>query len=517
MRLKLPQERQQRPGHLAESIKTSREDVVSDNSLSTKTTFLKKTSFGGWKKIKSNTSNLSHFFPLEMGTNTSSLRHTEDCTLSNRTAVPRLSGRSHRSLPTENRHDHLFDVVIQLKHEDKDIYSCFFPSDDDSVLLTASKVEQTSFLQRNREFSSIRLWDLHRRQINTGFLADFPHSVKSCDFSPDGQLVVCIFNEDSIALVRMRSWKTTSAEVVHMRRFWRKRRGVLMCCSFSPDGRSLVVASKLTGDLNHICIIDIASKKMVRKMKSTTNSSSKIRGHARSCVFSPDGLFLAVSCSSGQLIVFDTQDFHIHSSLDLDTTNSSTCLCIPFRHASRRSLSSQMHCWYLFDPRYGHKYLTSCLEDGTIQTWSLNSDEPGLTCIQFAYALQTPWQKIRSASFSPDGTMLAVGTSDSKVLALNSESLHVLFVLNAHLQPDGLRTWYQNTEVSCLAFTRTCQQLAAGYKDGRVRVWQLPLILNLQHMCRLVIIKHVPAREIPQLPLPAHLVRYLLFSPLKQF
>lgn len=452
-----------------------------------------------------------------MGTNTSSLRHTEDCTLSNRTAVPRLSGRSHRSLPTENRHDHLFDVVIQLKHEDKDIYSCFFPSDDDSVLLTASKVEQTSFLQRNREFSSIRLWDLHRRQINTGFLADFPHSVKSCDFSPDGQLVVCIFNEDSIALVRMRSWKTTSAEVVHMRRFWRKRRGVLMCCSFSPDGRSLVVASKLTGDLNHICIIDIASKKMVRKMKSTTNSSSKIRGHARSCVFSPDGLFLAVSCSSGQLIVFDTQDFHIHSSLDLDTTDSSTCLCIPFRHASRRSLSSQMHCWYLFDPRYGHKYLTSCLEDGTIQTWSLNSDEPGLTCIQFAYALQTPWQKIRSAAFSPDGTMLAVGTSDSKVLALNSESLHVLFVLNAHLQPDGLRTWYQNTEVSCLAFTRTCQQLAAGYKDGRVRVWQLPLILNLQHMCRLVIINHVPAREIPQLPLPAHLVRYLLFSPLKQF
>lgn len=113
--------------------------------------------------------------------------------------------------------------------------------------------------------------------------------------------------------------------------------------------------------------------------------------------------------------------------------------------------------------------------------------------------------------------MLAVGTSDSKILALNSESLSVLFVLNAHLQPDGLRTWYQNTEVSCLAFTRTCQQVAAGYKDGRVRVWQLPLILNLQHMCRLVVINHVPAREIPLLPLPSHVIRYLLFSPLKQF
>ena len=452
-----------------------------------------------------------------MGTNASHFRPTEEFSLINRAAVPRLSGRSHRSLPIENRHGHLFDVVIQLKHEDKDIYSCFFPSDDDSVLLTASKVEQTTFFRHNREFSSIRLWDLNQKQINTGFLADFPRSFRSCDFSPDGQLVVCIFSEDSLALVRMRSWKTTSAEVVHMRRFWRKRRGVLMCCSFSPDGRSLVVASKLTGDLNHICIIDIASKKMVRKMKSATNSSSKIRGHPRSCVFSPDGLFLAVSCTSGQLIVFDTQDFHIHSSLDLDTSTSSTCLCLPFRHSSRRTLSSHLQCWYLFDPRYGHKYLTSCLEDGTIQTWSLTADEPGLTCIQLAYALQTPWQKIRSAAFSPDGTMLAVGTSDSKVLALNSESLSVLFVLNAHLQPDGLRTWYQNTEVSCLAFTRTCQQVAAGYKDGRVRVWQLPLILNLQHMCRLVVINHVPAQEIPELPLPAHLIRYLLFSPLKQF
>lgn len=452
-----------------------------------------------------------------MGTNTSSLRCTDERSTSSisRTAVPRLSMRSHRPLPTENRHDQLFDVVIQLKHEDKDIYSCFFPSDDDSVLLTASKVEQTTFLRHNRDFSSIRLWDLNRRQINTGFLADFPRSFRSCDFSPDGQLVVCVFSEDSLALVRMRSWKTTSAEVIHMRKIWRNRRGVLMCCSFSPDGRTIVAASKVSGDLIHICIIDVNTKKVLRKMK-LGSSSRRIRGHAKSCIFSPDGLFLAVPCTSGQLIIFDAQDFHIHSSLDLDSSSSARCLCIPFRGSSRRSLTASMQCWYIFDPRYGHKYLTSCLEDGTIQTWTLTIGEPSLTCIQCAYALQTPWQKVRSASFSPDGTMLAIGTSDSKILALNSESLGVLFVLNAHLQPDGLRTWYQNTEVSCLAFTRTCQQVAAGYKDGRIRVWQLPTILNLQHMCRLEIIRRVPANEIPHLPLPAHLIRYLLFSPLKQ-
>ena len=434
-----------------------------------------------------------------------------------RSSFPRLSLKSHRPLlACKNCYDRLFDVVIQLKHEDKDIYTCFFPSDDDSVLLTASKVdEQATFLRHNRDFSSIRLWDLNRRQINTGFLADFPRSFRSCDFSPDGQLVVCIFSEDSLALVRMRSWKTTSAEVIQMRKIWRGRRGMLMCCAFSPDGKSVVAAARLRGELNHICIIDVATKKLVKKMKKTV--SSKIRGYIKSCGFSPDGLYLATTSTSGQLIVFDAQDFHVHSSLDLDATVRRSCFCVPCRGSQRGSLSSPRQCWYLFDPRYGHKYVTSCLEDGTVQTWSLDQEQPGLTCIQQAHALQTPWQKIRSAAFSQDGTMLAIGTSDSKILILNSESLSNIYVLNANLQPDGLRTWYQNTEVSCLAFTRTCQQLAAGYKDGRIRVWQLPMIINLQHMCRLVVINRTPANEIPHLPLPSYLIRYLLYSPLKQF
>lgn len=455
-----------------------------------------------------------------MGTNVSTSREQEEhefAAVGRRSSFPRLSLKSHRPLLAgKTRHDRMFDVVIQLKHEDKDIYTCFFPSDDDSVLLTASKVdEQTTFLRHNRDFSSIRLWDLNRRQINTGFLADFPRSFRSCDFSPDGQLVVCIFSEDSLALVRMRSWKTTSAEVIQMRKIWRGRRGMLMCCSFSPDGKSVVAAAKLRGELNHICLIDVATKKLVKKMRKTV--SSKIRGCIKSCGFSPDGLYLATTSTSGQLIIFDVQDLHIHSSLDLDVVTRRSLFCLPCRGAQRGSLGASRQCWYLFDPRYGHKYVTSCLEDGTVQTWSVDHERPNLTCIQQTYALQSPWQKIRSAAYSQDGTMLAIGTSDSKIYILNSESLSNIYVLNANLQPDGLRTWYQNTEVSCLAFTRTCQQIAAGYKDGRVRVWQLPMIINLQHICRLVVINHIPANEIPNLPLPSYLIRYLLYSPLKQF
>lgn len=449
-----------------------------------------------------------------MGCNISSQREVQTEELSNwgRSSLPRLSVRAHRPLTISQYNNHLYDVIIQLKHEDKDIYACCFPSDDDGVLLSASKVEHTTFLRHTRDFSSIRLWDLNRRQINTGFLADFPRSYRSCDFSPDGQLVVSIFSEDSLALVRMRSWKTTSAEVIHMRRIWRSR-GTLMCCTFSPDGRSIVVVSRLPSDGNHICMIDVNTRKMTKKMNPSL--SSKIRGFVKSCIFSPDGLFLSISTSSGQLVIIEIQNMHIHESLELDHPDSTLCLCDPFHHSSRRSITLSMQCWYLFDPRYGHKYLTSCIEDGTIQTWTMNINEPGLTCVQSVNVLQTSWQKISSAAFSPDGQILAIGTSDSKILCLNSESLDLIFILNAHLQPDGLRTWYPNTEVSCLAFTRTCQQLAAGYNDGRIRVWQLPLIVNLQHMCRLVIINYIPANKISKLPLPSHLVRYLLYSPLK--
>ena len=102
---------------------------------------------------------------------------------------------------------------------------------------------------------------------------------------------------------------------------------------------------------------------------------------------------------------------------------------------------------------------------------------------------------------------------NASIVFIFFENLDTLFELNAHTQPEGYRTRFQNTEVCCLAFTRTCQQLAAAYRDGRVRLWQLPKIISLKHLCRLSLIKNIPANKIPLLPLPCTLVRYLLFMP----
>lgn len=111
--------------------------------------------------------------------------------------------------------------------------------------------------------------------------------------------MVCIFSEDFFVLVWMRFWKIISVEVVYMCRFWWKRWGVLMCCLFFFDGWLFVVVFKLIGDLNYICIIDIVSKKMVRKMKFVMNLSLKICGYLWLCVFLFDGLFLVVLCIFG--------------------------------------------------------------------------------------------------------------------------------------------------------------------------------------------------------------------------
>lgn len=76
-----------------------------------------------------------------MGMNVFYFRFMEEFLFINCVVVLCLLGRLYCFLLIENCYGYLFDVVIQLKYEDKDIYLCFFLSDDDSVFLIVFKVE----------------------------------------------------------------------------------------------------------------------------------------------------------------------------------------------------------------------------------------------------------------------------------------------------------------------------------------------------------------------------------------
>ena len=126
--------------------------------------------------------------------------------------------------------------------------------------------------------------------------------------------------------------------------------------------------------------------------------------------------------------------------------------------------------------------------------------------------------KLTAFSYSADGALLAFGTSQGKVIVTETELLQTLYEISSIHVPDARLDSVSNesstTIVCSVAFARSCNELAIGQSDGLVRIWQLPLKFELQHLCRLVINGLVPPAQVTHLPLPRNLKAYLLFSPL---
>lgn len=124
--------------------------------------------------------------------------------------------------------------------------------------------------------------------------------------------------------------------------------------------------------------------------------------------------------------------------------------------------------------------------------------------------------KLTAFTYSPDGSLLAFGTSQGKVIVTETELLQTLYEISSvpDTRLDSVSNEPSTTIVCSVAFARSCNQLAIGQSDGLVRIWQLPLKFELQHLCRLVINGLVPPSQVTHLPLPRNLKAYLLFSPL---
>ena len=138
------------------------------------------------------------------------------------------------------------------------------------------------------------------------------------------------------------------------------------------------------------------------------------------------------------------------------------------------------------------------------------------------------YQTTHNIVFSPDGMYLAsliLGRSVKdglfnfpRVLVYSSNDLNVLHML---------RTTYL-AEVPTLSpaalfplFSETGTHLAVAYGEqgtfyqqvAGVYVYKIPLLLNLQSMCRLTLRKYFDSQDVERLPLPTKLKAYLRFQP----
>ncbi|KXJ22270.1 WD repeat and SOCS box-containing protein 1 [Exaiptasia diaphana] len=395
-------------------------------------------------------------------------------------------------------------IVYQLGLEHGEEIRCvvFAPDDECTILTTSNPCGPNTYLRADEGMGHFRIFDVPQRKPKKEIITYYS---QECDISPDGDLIAFVMNASKGEVAQLKRNRTSPSGVSEkLAKFHPECNGLIgqtMICKFAPDSSALLSAACVDfhtiRETNELRVWSVKSMNLVNSV--VLRDLSDFCGFVTSCNFSPDGTLIAFSTSQEQLCVLNSK------------TLEKVCVV--------RKKCRGNKCWCVFDPRYRSEVLGCCLQDGRIELWhcddghhsSINNEL--YTC--YKQERVTTTSRLYSCQYSPDGNFLAVGTSEAKILLLDSDTLITAMILDCKVQvvsaPNG--GMYQSAIIHCLAFSKSCNYLAAGYNDGVVRVWQLPIRFDLKHISRTAILQCVPANKVYSLPLPDPLKIYLLHWP----
>uniref|UniRef100_T1IJW0 SOCS box domain-containing protein n=1 Tax=Strigamia maritima TaxID=126957 RepID=T1IJW0_STRMM len=117
----------------------------------------------------------------------------------------------------------------------------------------------------------------------------------------------------------------------------------------------------------------------------------------------------------------------------------------------------------------------------------------------FASGANGKW--IRSVAFSPFGTHVASVADDGLVRFWN-------ICDDSTPETVGIAN-----DAICCCFSPFGAVLAIGHKQGIVTLWSAPSnVSSLQHLCRLVLHRHLPWSSLTQLKMPSRIRTYLRYE-----
>ncbi|XP_033122002.1 uncharacterized protein LOC117121018 [Anneissia japonica] len=213
------------------------------------------------------------------------------------------------------------------------------------------------------------------------------------------------------------------------------------------------------------------------------------------CRFSPDSQFVAISTTAGQLFLIKR---------DLSKLE---CVLVDGKD---EELTNE-RC-YDFDPRFPHEVLAFCVNSDQVYVKNIESGSQILHC-----KLPENVMKATCLKYNMEGDSFAVGCQDGVIVMMSSSTGNILYLLDSKTQaaafamtPCKLSMY---PEIIRISFSHSDDVLAVSSTEGTVRLWQLPPKMNLVHMCRLVILKHIPASTIKQLPLPTMIADLIVCCP----
>lgn len=377
---------------------------------------------------------------------------------------------------------------------EEEIHCCAFFPDDESFLVTCSTPCGPAF-RPDEGLGRLRVFDINSGSCTKEILT---HNSQECDISAEGDLIAFTTNSGrgEVALVK-RSRDSQSGIEERVDKFQPSCTGITgqtLSCKFSPDATHIVSASSLDfhsiRETNELRLWNVKSMQTVKRV--VLRDVTDFCGFVTSCEFSPDGQYIAVATSQEQLCILKSKSFDIVAVL--------------------RKRCRGNRCWSVFNPRWKCEVLACCLQDGRVEIWQ-KLEHPSSSEVRYVCEKERKVsfsRRLYSCRYSPDGLMLAVGTSDANIIVLDADTLDALFCLDCKSVPDPYGPRTQNTIVHCIAFSKSQQYLAAGYSDGLARIWAMPVRFDLKHLCRVVILHNVPTSKISSLPIPIGIKTYLL-------
>ena len=299
---------------------------------------------------------------------------------------------------------------------------------------------------------TVRIWDLDNAGTAVRPLEQIASGrATKVQFSPDGQLIACALNNNSLVL-----WDAATGKAV--RQLTTGDKGKVTSVAFSPsDNRLLAVGYGLEDNVSHVLLWDIESGKELGRLTGATDlpefmvTVTEYNGPVNALAFSPDGQFLVAGFGSPRIInrasypnPLKVWEVSTKSLIRRLAGHTNTCTSVEF---------SKDGAW-----------LASSSRDGTAILWSTKTWEA-------THTLQNPDQDtgfpgvslrgmVEVVTFAPDGKTLALASRE-KTLQLwdvasgtlrKSLAGHSSFVLAAAFSPDG-------------------QTLASGGSDQTVRLW----------------------------------------------
>lgn len=371
-------------------------------------------------------------------------------------------------------------------------------------------MEQSQFINENRhsskkeKFRSFqRRWDLTSSQNTTTVTRHSTITSGPWSIAPNGKYVCC---------QAMKQWREedifiSSGDHVVCDAFCSGFEGVVneyrklypQSCPFSSDGTMVACAFEDKSGLK-LALLSPATLHDLHVVKASRECKG-IKGTVASLVFSTDSAYLAVISSRGQVYILHTSGLKLRFVLEREQVIHPLETLDP----SINEPSSLE-----FDPRYGNKAFATCtFYRGLVKIWAVNkTDKHKRATVDTLYSIHFP-RVVNVIKYSTEGDILAVGCNEGIITCINTNDGTAIFDLNTSTQASEFRS---NAGIYHLGFSRTSEQLAASYSDGYIRVWNIPVGINLQHCCRVVINLSTPESKIMSLPLPVKLKRYLLYK-----